>query len=96
VTGAANASNVVTADRTAVEIIPASAFNGGGAVDVTLELNTWGVFTPGIRDANGSTGTTGDVRGTFRPPVACDGDIAFEMIISTGDVGFVGIGQYAG
>lgn len=96
VTGAANATNVVTADRTAIEIVPASAFNGGGALDVTLELNPWGVFTPGIRTGNGSTSTTGDVRGTFRPPVACDGDIAFEMIVSTGDPSFVGIDQYGG
>lgn len=96
VTGAANATNVVTADRTAIEIVPAAAFNGGGALDVTLELNPWGVFTPGIRTGNGSTSTTGDVRGTFRPPVACDGDIAFEMIVSTGDPSFVGIDQYGG
>ena len=96
VNGAANATNVVTADRTAIEIVPAAAFNGGGAIDVTLELNPWGVFTPGIRTGNGSTSTTGDVRGTFRPPVACDGDIAFEMIVSTGDPSFVGIDQYGG
>ena len=96
VNGAANATNVVTADRTAIEIVPAAAFNGGGALDVTLELNPWGVFTPGIRTGNGSTSTTGDVRGTFRPPVACDGDIAFEMIVSTGDPSFVGIDQYGG
>ena len=96
VNGAANATNVVTADRTAIEIVPAAAFNGGGAIDVTLELDPWGVFTPGIRTGNGSTSTTGDVRGTFRPPVACDGDIAFEMIVSTGDPSFVGIDQYGG
>ncbi len=96
VNGAANANNVVTADRTAIEIVPAAGFNGGGAVDVTIELNTWGVFTPGIRTANGSTGTTGDVRGTFRPPVACDGDIAFEIFLALGDVGYTGINQYAG
>lgn len=96
VNGAANANNVITADRTALEIVPAAAFNGGGALDVTVELNTWGVFTPGVRDGNGSTATTGDVRGTFRPPVACDGDIAFEIIMALGDVGFIGMNQYAG
>lgn len=96
VTGAANATNVITADRTAVEIVPAAAFNGGGALDVVLELNPWGVFTPGIRTGNGSTSTTGDVRGTFRPPVACDGDIAFEMLVSTGDPSYIGIDQYGG
>jgi len=79
-----------------VEIVPDAAFNGGGALDVLLEVNTWGVFTPGIRTGNGSTSTTGDVRGTFRPPVACDGDIAFEMLVSTGDPSYIGIDQYGG
>ena len=95
-TGLPTATNVLTSDRGVVEIVPDAAFNGGGALDVLLEVNTWGVFTPGIRTGNGSTSTTGDVRGTFRPPVACDGDIAFEMLVSTGDPSYIGIAQYGG
>lgn len=96
VSGIPTVTNWINADRTALEIVPASAFASAGALNVTAEVNTWGVFTPGIRTSNGSTGTTGDVRGTFRPTVAADGDIAFEIVMALGDVGYTGIGQYAG
>jgi len=96
ISGIQSVTNWLSADRAALEIIPGAPFATQGALNVTAEVNTWGVFTPGIRTSNGSTSTTGDVRGTFRPTVACDGDIAFEIVMAMGDVGYTGIGQYAG
>jgi hypothetical protein len=55
-----------------------------------------GTLVPGIRTAGGSTATTGDVRGTYDPNVACDGDIVFQLLVSLPDTTFLGVAQYAG
>ena len=58
------------------------------------ELNPW-ACSPGIRTGNGSTSTTGDARAPSARPWR-DGDIAFEMLVSTGDPSYIGIDQYGG
>lgn len=57
---------------------------------------TAGTTVAGIRTAGGSTATTGDVRGTYDPNAACDGDKVFQLIVSLPDPGYKGIDQYAG
>jgi hypothetical protein len=56
---------------------------------------TAGTFVAGIRVAGGSTATSGDVRGTYDPNAACDGDKVFQIIASLPDPQFTGIDQYA-
>ena len=82
--------------RTGIEIIPAAAFDTAGALDASVIVNTQGIFQAGLRAANGSTATTADVRGTFRPPVDPDGSINFQLAVCLPDPGFIGISQYAG
>jgi hypothetical protein len=84
------------AQRGAIEIVGDAAFDSAGALNVEVELNSQGIFQAGIRTANGSTSTTGDVRGTFRPTVDPDGDIVFQILLDLPDAGFTGIAQYAG
>jgi len=57
---------------------------------------TAGTTVAGISTAGGSTATTGDVRGTYDPNAACDGDKVFQLILSLPDPTFIGIDQYAG
>jgi hypothetical protein len=47
---------------------------------------TAGTVLAGIRVAGGSTTTTGDVRGTYDPNSAADGDIAFQLIVDAPDL----------
>ena len=47
----------------------------------------------GIRTANGSTTTTGDVRGTYDPASAADGAKVFQLIVALPDPGYKGIPQ---
>lgn len=54
---------------------------------------TAGTLVGGIRTANGSTATTGDVRGTYDPNAAADGARVFQIIVFVPDSGSVGIAQ---
>lgn len=58
-------------------------------------LATAGTTAGGIRDAGGSTATTGDVRGTYDPNSAADGSRQFNLIVLA-DPNNLGIPQYAG
>jgi hypothetical protein len=57
---------------------------------------TAGTLVAGIRTAGGSVATSGDVRGTYDPNAACDGDKAFQLLVSLPDPQFLGMAQYAG
>ena len=87
-----NVTGLVAA-RQGIEIVGDSAFDSTGSLNVALEINTQGIFQPGIQTSGGSTTTTGDIRGTFCPPVAADGDIVFELFIALPDAGYTGIAQ---
>lgn len=72
-----------------------------GTGNVVKELQdgvaaTAGTPVAGIRTAGGSTATTGDVRGTYDPSAACDGDKVFQLIVALPDPAYLGIDQYAG
>lgn len=84
------------AARGALEVVVDAAFATTGALNGVVELNTQGVIQTGDRTAGGSTATTGDVRGTYVPPAACDGSTVYQLIVSLPDPGFIGIDQYAG
>lgn len=56
---------------------------------------TAGTFVAGIRVAGGSTATSGDVRGTYDPNAAADGDKVFQILASLPDPQFTGIDQYS-
>jgi hypothetical protein len=83
----------LVAARAGIEIVGDAAFDSTGALNFILELNTQGIFQPGIRTSGGSTATTGDVRGTFRPVTAPDGDIVWQIAIASPNASFVGIAQ---
>lgn len=54
---------------------------------------TAGTVVAGIRASNGSTTTTGDVRGTYDPNSACDGQRVFQLLVSLPNPGYRGINQ---
>lgn len=69
-----------------------------GAAFVLKELEdgvaaTAGTLVAGIRTANGSTATTGDVRGTYDPNSAADGAKVFQLIVFVPRPGYAGIAQ---
>lgn len=49
----------------------------------------------GDTTAGGSTATTGDVRGTYDPSAACNGEINFTLVVALGDPGYIGTPQYS-
>lgn len=89
-------STRLVAARGDLEIVGDAAFATSGDLTVQIEINTQGVFQSGIRTAGGSTATTGDVRGTFRPPVDPTGSINWQLAVLLPDPGNIGIAQHAG
>jgi hypothetical protein len=93
-----SASAVAAGDK--IGIIPAAAFNGGGAVNGVLELDVTaagqldGTLVAGVTST--PTGTTGDVRGTYTPAITPDGTHSYQLIVATADPGNRGAAQYAG
>ncbi len=77
----------------AIEIVPASAIDTAGAVNVIIEI-TPAEIIPG--DATTATSTTGDVRGTYRPATACDGTVKFAVLAFVDTTQMDGIAQYSG
>lgn len=72
-----------------------------GAGNVTKEMEngtvaTAGTFVAGFRTAGGHAATSADVRGTYDPNSACDGDKVFQLIVALPDAGERGVPQYAG
>jgi hypothetical protein len=57
---------------------------------------TAGTVVAGDRTSGGATATTGDVRGTYDPNSACDGDKYFHLIAVLPDPTELGVDQYAG
>lgn len=81
-----------------ITVTPAAAFASSGAVNGFLifepvaEVN--GTFVAGVQTA--ATATTGDVRGTYDPAEACDGSIAFSLLVDLPDPTYKGADQYDG
>ncbi len=53
-----------------------------------------GTFVAGVQTA--ATATTGDVRGTYDPAVACDGSLTFALLVAVADPTYKGVDQYDG
>jgi len=92
-----HASTVVAVgDR--IEIIPAAAFNASTDLTFVLEIECTkslnGTFVAAVDST--ATATTGDVRGTYDPPVACDGAIGWSLLTILPDPRDKGVSQYAG
>jgi hypothetical protein len=96
---AAHATAVVAAgDR--IEVIPAAGFNASADIFVIIEIETTGAqqldgtFVAAVDSA--ATSTTGDVRGTYDPSAACNGSLAFGLLVALADPADRGVAQYAG
>lgn len=76
-------STTVVAAGDRITITPAAAFNGGGALAFTLEIDPIyslnGTFVPAVI-GTAPSGTTGDVFGTYDPADACDGDKGWMLL----------------
>ncbi len=57
---------------------------------------TAGTAVAGDQTEGGSTATTGDVRGTYDPNSAADGDKYFHLVLALPDPSYIGLDQYAG
>jgi hypothetical protein len=97
---ASSTAAVVAGD--AIGIKPSSTWASAGALNGTVEiaptgsgLYKSGTFVAGLTTGGGSTATTGDVRGTYDPPVDCDGSIVVQLLVSLPDPGNRGAAQYS-
>lgn len=100
VTGVAVSANVTLATVGSGDVLGLPVFVPA-AGHVLKELQdgaaaSAGTIVAGAQTAGGSTATTGDVRGTYDPNAACDGDKQFSLIVSLPDSSYLGMAQYAG
>lgn len=78
-------STTVVTNGARVQVTPDASFATAGAVNGFVEIvGTNGLLTPGVVTAGGATTTTGDVRGTYVPSVACDGATVFQLALCLG------------
>jgi hypothetical protein len=76
-----------------MRVLADASFATAGAVNGFVEVQgTDGAIVAGIRTAGGSTTTTGDVRGTYKPSVACDGANVYQLLVAYADR-YAGIAQ---
>lgn len=79
-------ATTVVAVGSRIQVAPDSSFNTSGAVNGFVEVvGTQGTFVAGIRTAGGSTTTTGDVRGTYKPFTACNATNVIQLLVAVGD-----------
>lgn len=87
-----SATTVVT-KGSRLRVLPDASFATAGAVNGFVEIQgTDGAIVAGIRLAGGSTTTSGDVRGTYTPSVACDGANVYQLLVMVPDR-YAGIAQ---
>lgn len=75
-----SATTVVTAGSR-IQVTPSSFTTSGDVTGYVEVSGTQGILTQGIRTAGGSTTTTGDTRGTYKPSIACDGAAVIQLIV---------------
>lgn len=105
----ASALIATTSDNAAVTagqkigIVPSSTWASVGALNGTVEISPTGsgiyksgTFVVGDTTSGGATATTGDVRGTYTPPVTPDGSIVFQLLVSLPNPGQRGVTNYSG
>ncbi|OFX03273.1 MAG: hypothetical protein A3E78_12100 [Alphaproteobacteria bacterium RIFCSPHIGHO2_12_FULL_63_12] len=81
-----------------ITVTPAAAFATAGAVNGHIEIEPLhvlnGTLVAGVDTE--PTATTGDVRGSYDPAMACNGSLAFELLVLLADPSYRGRDQYAG
>lgn len=90
---AGHASTVVAVDDE-LELNFGSAFATSGAITGHIEITTIGTFV--AADSAEATATTGDVRGTYDPLDACDGDDGYMLLVALTNPADIGVTQYGG
>jgi|GEM_PF-759049 len=80
-------ATTVVVPGSVISIIPGTTWATSGAINGTVEIvgAASGTFVAGTRTAGGATTTTGDVRGTYKPPIACDGVTVWQLLVSNTD-----------
>lgn len=68
-----------------ITITPAAFATSGDVTGYVEAIGTNGILVSGIRTAGGSTTTTGDTRGTYKPSAATDGATFFHILVCLGD-----------
>lgn len=92
--GVPSAANTV-AKGSVINITPGAAFATSGALlTLTHIAPTYDMGTFVVGDLSNPTATTGDIRGTYDPAVACDGDIGFEVDLILAEPTYLGGQQY--
>lgn len=94
---AGHASAVVAAGDD-ITITPSAAFATAGEINGTVEIEPTNQMngTLVVGDVLTATATTGDVRGTYDPALACDGTTAFALLVAIPDPSYKGAPQFAG
>jgi hypothetical protein len=87
-------ASTVVAVGDELEILPASNFDTAGALTGYIEITTVGTFV--AADDAEATATTGDVRGTYDPLDACDGDDGYMLLVALTNPADKGVAQYGG
>jgi len=98
-TPTAGHATTVVAKGDRLQIIFGNLFATAGALDGYLEITpTDGVSDGGLVLAVGTEATalTGDVRGTYDPADACDGDAGYRLAVLLADPNDLGIAQFGG
>lgn len=81
-----------------LSVTPGAPFATAGRVrgyivfEPTAETN--GTFVAGVQTT--PTATTGDVRGTYDPTEACNGSLAFSLLVELPDPDYKGVAHFAG
>lgn len=92
-------ATTVVAKGDRIQIVFADTFDTAGALDGYLEIDPAEDVLGGTlvtADATEATGTTGDVRGTYTPADASDGNLGVQLLVFTPDPTDIGTAQYAG
>ena len=98
-TPAAETATAVVAAGDRIEVIPAAAFNASADIFVIVEIDTTESAGGGslvVAVGTEATATTGDVRGTFAPTDACDGDDGYMLMVALTNPTNKGVAQFAG
>lgn len=69
-----------------------------GAAEILRESQNGAVATAGTLvtgDVSEATATSGDVRGTYDPSAACNGSLAFDILVAPIDPDFKGVTQFS-
>lgn len=90
------ANTVAAGDKIAVKTDGASSTTAIATwvLEITPTYTPVGTFVVGVQTL--PTATTGDTKGTYDPAVACDGSLAFSLLVALPDPTYKGVDNYDG